>query len=78
LEKNWTNNHFIIIAKLAAKEGLTKGYVGRLMRLNLVAPDIIEAILFGKQPRDLKLQDLLRSEIPHVWQEQRDKFATST
>lgn len=62
------------ITELAAKEGLTKGYVGRLMRLNLLAPDIVEAILFGKQPRELKLQDLLRNEIPHIWQEQREKF----
>lgn len=74
LQKKLDKNPTMTIAELATKEGLTKGYVGRLMRLNLLAPDIVEAILFGKQPRELKLQDLLRNEIPHIWQEQREKF----
>jgi hypothetical protein len=74
LQKKLDKNPKMTIAELATKDGLTKGYVGRLMRLNLLAPDIVEAILFGKQPRELKLQDLLRKEIPHIWQEQREKL----
>jgi len=62
------------IAQLAEKEELAKGYVGRLLRLNLLAPDIVEAIVDGKQPRDLKLQDLLRKKIAYVWEEQRLRF----
>lgn len=62
------------IAQLAEKEGLTKGYVGRLLRINLLAPNIIESILFGEQPRNLKLQDLLRKEIPQIWDEQKEKL----
>lgn len=62
------------ISSLAAKEGLTHGYMGRLMRLNLLAPDIIEAILDGRQPKSLKVIDLLRQEIPLLWEEQMEKF----
>jgi len=35
------------ISSLARKENLTHAYLGRLLRLNLLAPDIIEAILAG-------------------------------
>jgi len=74
LQKKLDKNPKMTIAELAEKEGLTKGYVGRLLRLNLLSPDIVEAMLDGKQPRDLKLQDLLRKEIPYIWDEQREKF----
>ena len=77
LLKRLDKNPKMTIAELATKEGLTKGYVGRLMRLNLLAPDIVEAILFGEQPRELKLQDLLRNEIPHIWQEQGEQLGFS-
>ncbi len=66
LQKKLGNNPKMTITELANKEGLTKGYVGRLLRLNLLAPDIVESILDGKQPRYLKLQDLLRKEIPQI------------
>ncbi len=74
LQKTLTKHPNMSIISLAEKEGLTHGYVGRLLRLNLLAPDIIEAILNGKQPRDLKLKELITKEIPEVWQEQREKF----
>lgn len=74
LQKILDKNPKMTIVQLAEKELLTKGYVGRLLRLNLLAPDIVEVILDGKQPKDLKLQDLLRKEIPQVWKEQREKL----
>ncbi|MCT4635379.1 MAG: hypothetical protein N4A31_03920 [Rickettsiales bacterium] len=66
------------ISSLAAKEGLTHAYVGRLLRLNLLAPDVVEAILEGRQPKGLKVIDFLRKEIPLLWEEQREKFGFST
>lgn len=62
------------IISLARSEGLTHGYLGRLLRLNLLAPDIIEAIIEGRQPKSLRLIDFMRQEIPHIWEEQREKF----
>ncbi|MEK6734637.1 MAG: hypothetical protein AABY27_06020 [Pseudomonadota bacterium] len=65
------------ISSLATKEGFTHGYMGRLLRLNLLAPDIVEAILDGKQPKDLKIIDFLRTGIPLLWEEQMEKFGFS-
>ena len=40
-------------AALAKRQGVSPSYFTRLVRLNYLAPDIIEAILDGHQPRDL-------------------------
>ena len=40
-------------AELARAEKIDGSYVSRLLRLTLLAPDIVEAILNGKQPREL-------------------------
>ena len=64
----------LTISSLATKEGLTHGYLGRLLRLNLLAPEIVEAILYGKQPKNLRLIDFMRKEIPLLWDEQKEKF----
>ncbi len=47
------------------KKNPTPAYVGRILRLNLIAPNIVKVIIEGKQPRDLKLQSLMekRSQI---------------
>ena len=62
---------------IAEKENVTPSYVSKLLRLNLVAPDIIKAIVEGRQPRDLMLQDLIKKVIPDLWQEQREMFGSS-
>jgi hypothetical protein len=41
-------------------EKINESYVGRVLRLTLLAPDIIEAILGGRQPPQLQLEKLLR------------------
>ncbi len=74
LQKLMAKNPTQSISSLAKREGLTHAYVGRLLRLNLLAPDIIEAILAGRQPKDLRLIDLMRKEIPLVWEEQKERF----
>jgi hypothetical protein len=74
LQKMMAKNSQQSISSLARKEGLTHAYLGRILRLNLLAPGIVEAILAGKQPKDLRMIDLMRKEIPLVWEEQREKF----
>ena len=49
-------------------------YVGRVLRLTLLAPDIVEAILSGRQSANLTLALLMRS-FPVEWQEQRAKIS---
>ena len=58
------------IAEIALAEKINESYVGRVLRLTLLAPDIVEAILSGRQPRKLQLESLLR-RFPVAWQGQR-------
>jgi len=62
------------LTRLAAKENISDRYISRILRLNLVAPDIITAIIEGRQLRDLKLQDFMGKAIPDLWAEQRRVF----
>lgn len=57
----------------AEKHGLNKSYAARVMRLNLLAPDIRLRIMTGKQPRGLKLADLM-NPFPPLWEKQRKTF----
>jgi hypothetical protein len=59
-------------ATLAKREGVSASYFTRLVRLSYLAPDITQAILDGRQPRDLTADKLLtRSRLPLAWHEQR-------
>jgi hypothetical protein len=54
---------------LARAKGVAPSYVSRVLRLTLLAPDIVEAILDGRQPVELQL-DALLDGFPLVWEEQ--------
>jgi DNA invertase Pin-like site-specific DNA recombinase len=57
---------------LAKREGVSPSYFTRLVRLSYLAPDIIQAILDGHQPRDLTPEKLLEhSRLPLAWRDQR-------
>jgi len=57
---------------LAQQEGVSRSYFTRLLRLSYLAPDITEAILDGRQPRDLTAEKLLaHSRLPLAWHDQR-------
>jgi hypothetical protein len=73
-QQTMLKNSRLTINALAEKENLTPAYVGRILRLNLIAPDIIKAILDGRQPRDLKLQDFMTKTISDLWCEQKEMF----
>ncbi len=63
-------------SELATHEKITDSYVARMLTLTLLAPDITQAILEGRQPKGLKLAMLLRG-IPLAWEEQRKMFSFS-
>ena len=63
-----TLNHDII----ADKVGLPRSYVSRVMKVTLLAPDIIDLILDGNQPKHMNLADV--SKMPSDWNEQREYF----
>jgi hypothetical protein len=56
-------------AEIADAEGVTRSFANRMMRLTLLAPDIAEAILEGRQRRGLVLEELTRA-MPSAWEEQ--------
>ena len=59
-------------AALAEREGVSRSYFTRIVRLSYLAPDITQAILDGRQPRDLTSDKLLaHSRLPLAWHEQR-------
>lgn len=54
---------------LARAKGVHATYVSRVLRLTLLAPEIVEAILDGRQPVGVRLDDLLR-DVPVDWMRQ--------
>jgi hypothetical protein len=58
---------------LARAVGTGNSYVSRIMRLTLIAPDIIEAILDGHEPDGLSLNKFVR-QIPTLWSDQRKMY----
>src|SRR5689334_9313558 len=67
-----TQGEGIAFAALAQREGVSPSYFTRLVRLSYLAPDIAQAILDGRQPRDLTPEKLLEhSRLPLAWHAQR-------
>ena len=64
------------ITDLAEQEGVTDAYVCRLLPLTCLAPDIVEAILDGRQPKGLRLAEVLGIG-PIVWSAQREAWGFS-
>jgi len=60
---------FRSVSELARELGLSHVYVGRLLRLTLLVPDIIEAILAGTEPSGLSIATLV--SLPLDWESQR-------
>jgi len=59
-------------AALVKREGVSPSYFTRLVRLSYLAPDITQAILDGRQPRELTADKLLaHSRLPLAWHDQR-------
>ncbi|MCB1379087.1 MAG: hypothetical protein KDK89_12070, partial [Alphaproteobacteria bacterium] len=57
------------VAELAAAEKINESYICRVLRLTLLAPDIVKAILDGRQPPELQMNVLLKP-FPVEWGEQ--------
>jgi hypothetical protein len=62
------------IDELAAAEKINPSYLSRLLRLTLLAPEIIEAILDGRQPEGITLPGLMEP-FPAEWEQQRAQAA---
>jgi|TARA_B100001964_G_C14150056_1_gene561576 hypothetical protein len=61
------------IEDLARAEKINTSYVSRILRLTLLAPDIVEMILDGRQSQSLTLK-ILQKSFPISWKEQSNIF----
>ena len=60
---------YATLEDLAKAKGVHVTYVSRVLRVTLLAPEIVEAILDGRQPAELQLDDLLDG-FPLDWNSQ--------
>lgn len=62
------------VAELSQKKNIAHKYVRQILRLNYLSPIIKEMILDGRQPKDLKLQELM-NDLPIIWKDQMDNIS---
>ncbi|WP_300335382.1 hypothetical protein [Accumulibacter sp.] len=72
-QKLLENGTYGCLDEIAKAEKIGPSFVSRVIRLALLAPDIVEAILAGKQPATLTLKDLMQP-FPLEWARQRERF----
>jgi hypothetical protein len=64
---------YTTVSEIGDTENISKSYVSRILRLALLAPDLVEAILAGTTDQTLMLERL-EGPLPERWEEQRRKF----
>lgn len=67
------SGEFVTIAELAEREGIARSYMTRVLRLTQLEPDVIEAVLEGRQGRAITLARLMEP-FPLSWIEQKKTF----
>ena len=73
-KKMLESGEFATIAELAEREGIAPSYMTRVLRLTLLAPDIVEAILEEAQGPEVTLARVLEP-FPLTWQHQTMHFS---
>lgn len=70
------SGEFATIAELAEREGIAFTYMARVLRLTLLAPEIVERIFDGKQEPEVTLARVLEP-FPVEWDQQPRHFIDS-
>lgn len=65
---------YATIKEIADTENINPSYVSRLLRMTLLSPDVIEAILAGRQPPGLTMARAMRP-FELNWDRQQELFA---
>ena len=63
------SGEFASISELAEKEGIAFTYMARLMRLSLLSPELVDAVMDGHQPANITLANLM-DPFPTDWKVQ--------
>ena len=69
-QKLLENGTYTCLDDIARSEKIGESFVSRYYRLVLLAPDVVETILDGRQPAQLTVKNLLKN-VPIVWNRQR-------
>ena len=64
------SGEYACAADLAKAEKINASYLSRILRLTLLSPDIVEAIVTGRQPGTLQVDYFLKP-LPSLWQQQK-------
>jgi hypothetical protein len=70
-KKMLETGEFATVGELAEREEIAPSYLARLLRLALLAPDIVEAVLDGRQGGQVTLAKL-PDTLPEAWAEQQE------
>ena len=64
------------LEELAKRDGITRRYIRRLVNLAFLSPELVEAMLQGRQPADLTATRLSALDLPLDWTEQHRLLAS--
>jgi hypothetical protein len=68
---------FASISELAEREGIAFTYMARLMRLSLLSPELVDAVMDGRHPAHITLANLM-DPFPADWKEQHALWSDVT
>jgi hypothetical protein len=71
------DNPQTLLGELAKQHGKCRKHLTKLIELSCLAPDIVELIVKGQQPRWLTATKLRAMELPMSWAEQRERLLVS-
>lgn len=72
-QKLLENGTYSCLDEIAKAERIDSSFISRIIRLTSLAPDIVDAILAGKQPAYLTMK-ILMGPLPVEWERQRSLF----
>ncbi len=75
-KKQLDSGRYQTVQDLAEAEKINPSYIARVLRLTLLAPDVVEAILDGRQPAGMQLDHLL-APFPVEWHKQISSLQNS-
>ena len=64
----------ISIERLASEKRKSRSYVGKIIKLTHLCPDIVKSIFEGKLPDKVRIMDLIEGDIPILWEDQKKKY----
>jgi hypothetical protein len=67
------DGRYSTIRALADSLGLDRSYVARTLSLTLLAPDVVQAVIAGKERSGLSVARI-RNDLPIRWDDQRTEF----